>query len=63
MKGIQFLTDEKGKKTAVQLDLREHGELWEDIYDSLLAKRREKEPTVPLETVEKRLRQMGKLND
>lgn len=63
LKGIQFLTDEKGKKTAVQIDLKMHGELWEDIYDSILAAEREKEPTVPLEEVENKLRHMGKLND
>ncbi len=33
MTGIQFLTDEKGRKVAVQIDLRKHGALWEDFYD------------------------------
>jgi hypothetical protein len=28
---IQFLVDSEGRKTAVVLDLEEHGELWEDI--------------------------------
>ena len=37
MQGIQFLIDDKGHKTAVLIDLKEHGELWEDIYDSLVA--------------------------
>jgi len=62
LKAIQFVTDPKGKKTALQIDLKQYGELWEDIYDSILAREREKEPTVPWE-VEKRLRHMGKLND
>lgn len=44
MTGIQFLTDESGNQVAVQIDLSEHGELWEDFYDSLLAKQRSDEP-------------------
>jgi hypothetical protein len=31
MTGIQFLTDEKGRKVAVQIDLRKCGALWEDL--------------------------------
>ncbi|MGH9681496.1 MAG: hypothetical protein ACRD4Y_16235 [Candidatus Acidiferrales bacterium] len=31
MTGIQYVTDEKGLKVAVQIDLTEHRELWEDI--------------------------------
>jgi hypothetical protein len=34
---------------AVQLDLNEWGELWEDIYDNIVADRRKGEPTVPLD--------------
>jgi len=33
MTGIRYLTDEKGRKLAVQIDLKEHRELWEDIRD------------------------------
>jgi len=36
MSGISFLVDEHGKKTAAVVDLRRHGQLWEDIYDSLV---------------------------
>jgi hypothetical protein len=39
MQGIQFLVDSQGRKTAVVLDLEEHGELWEDIYDAWLRDR------------------------
>ena len=39
MTGIQFLTDEKGRKMAVQIDLRKHGALWEDFYDGLVSER------------------------
>ena len=37
MEGIRFITDEKGKKVAVQIDLDRYGELWEDIHDQLVA--------------------------
>ena len=35
IRGIQFVTDAQGKRVAVQLDLNEWGELWEDIYDNI----------------------------
>ena len=36
MQGIQFVTNEKGQKVAVQINLKKFGELWEDFYDNLL---------------------------
>jgi len=33
MNGIQYVTDEKGRKVAVQIDLKKHRQLWEDIED------------------------------
>jgi len=62
LKGIQFVTDPKGKKTAVQIDLKEHGELWEDFYDVLIAKQRKDEPRESFESVKRRLRRAGKLD-
>ncbi len=59
MKGIQFLVSDTGEKTAV---LNEHGSLWEDFYDALLARSRSDEPRESLESVRERLRQQGKLN-
>ncbi|MCI0440877.1 MAG: hypothetical protein L0177_17360 [Chloroflexi bacterium] len=47
MKGIQFVVDENGVKKAVLIDLTEWGELWEDIYDTLVSESRKDEPTVP----------------
>jgi hypothetical protein len=44
------------------IDLQKHGELWEDFYDSLVARQRAKEPRESLAAVEKRLRKRGKLN-
>lgn len=51
MKGIQFLTNDKGERVAVQIDLRKHGDVWEDVYDSLTARKRSKEPRESLDSV------------
>ena len=47
MKGVQFVVDVTGKKKAVLIDLEEWGELWEDIYDVMIAHTRKDEPTIP----------------
>lgn len=31
MTGIQFVTDEKGRKVAVQIDLKKYGSILEDF--------------------------------
>ena len=53
LEGIQFVTDATGKRKAVMLDLERYGELWEDIYDILLARERENEPreSLPAESL------------
>jgi len=56
MKGVQFLTDEEGKRTAVLIDLKKHAELWEDFYERALARSREREPRETLESLRKRLK-------
>jgi len=61
MEGIQFVTNDKGRKVAVMIDLKKYGEVWEDFYDSLAARVRANEPRESLETVKKRLRKQGKL--
>lgn len=62
MKGIQFIVNDKGEKTAALIDLKEYGELWEDFYDCLTARLRADEPRESLKSVRERLRQQGKLN-
>jgi len=47
MIGIQFLTDEKGRKVAVQIDLKRHRAIWEDFYDGLISGQRRKEKCIP----------------
>lgn len=55
MKGVQYLVDNSGRKTAVQIDLKKHGRLWEDFYDRALAKQRASEPRESLDTVKRRV--------
>lgn len=55
MEGIQFVTDDKGKKVAVQIDLKRYGKLWEDIHDQLVADSRAHEQSVSFEVVKRRL--------
>ena len=63
MRGVQFLTDEQGQRVGVLLDLKEWGELWEDIYDSMMAMERNGEPSIPLEDFEADLRAEGLINE
>ncbi len=55
MKGIQYIVDEKGKKTAVVTDLKKHAQLWEDFCDLALARSRKDEPLESLESVNQRI--------
>jgi len=59
--GIQYVTDEQGRKIAVQIDLRKHRSLWEDIADVLVSRSRRAEKRTPLATVKARLVKSGKL--
>ncbi len=61
MKGVQFVVDDRGKKTAAVIDLKRHSELWEDFYDAAVARERRNEPRETLESVKRRLRRRGKL--
>ena len=59
LEGIQFVTNAAGEKTAVLIDLKRYGELWEDFYDALIARQRADEPRESLESVRETLeRQM-----
>jgi hypothetical protein len=62
MKGIQYVIDEAGEKTAVVIDLKEYGELWEDFYDRVVVDSRKDEPRKPLASVVAGLRRHGKLD-
>ena len=62
MQGIRYVTDEKGERVAVQIDLKKHREIWEDFYDVLTARRRRSEPLESLASVKERLKKNGKVN-
>jgi len=62
LEGIQFLTNDKGEMIAVQIDLRKHADLWEDVYDSLTARKRSRQPRESLDCVKDRLIKRRKLN-
>jgi hypothetical protein len=47
MTGIQFVTDAKGRRTAVLIDLKKHGAVWEDFWDGLVSESRRKEKGIP----------------
>ncbi len=49
MTGIQFLTDDKGRKTAVVIDLKKHKALWQDFWNALVSESRRRERNIPYE--------------
>jgi hypothetical protein len=49
MNGIQFVTDERGRKVAVQIDLKKHGAALEDFLDGLISESRRHEKSIPYE--------------
>jgi len=49
MSGIQFVTDDKGRKVGVLIDLKKHGAIWEDFWDGLVSESRRKEKSIPYE--------------
>ena len=61
MTGIQFLTDETGRKTAAVIDLKKHRALWEDIADVLVSRSRRQEKRISLAQVKADLVKSGKL--
>ena len=65
MKGINFLTDSKGNKVAVQIDLKKHDkaidEFLMDLEDLLTAEKLLNEETVRYELTRKKLIEKGKM--
>jgi hypothetical protein len=49
MTGIQYVTDDKGRKVGVLIDLKKHGAIWEDFWDGLVSESRRKEKGIPYE--------------
>tara|TARA_R110001592_G_scaffold338552_1_gene625785 strand:- start:149789 stop:150004 length:216 start_codon:yes stop_codon:yes gene_type:complete len=63
MKGINYVTDENDRKVAVQIDLKKHGNMWEDFYDNLVAEQRKNEEKIPLTELISSLKEEGKLDE
>ncbi len=49
MKGVNYITDEEGKKTAVVISLKNYKEEIEDFLDGLEAQNRLSEPSIDFE--------------
>lgn len=55
MKGINYLINENGARTAVVIDLQTYGEAIEDFLDGLEAEARRDEPSEDFERVVDRI--------
>lgn len=62
MNGIQFVTDKKGRRVAVQIDLRKHRALWEEFADALISESRRKEKGIPYEEYRSGRLKRGRVN-
>jgi len=63
MVGIQFVTDEKGRKVAVQIDIKKHGAVLEDFWDGLISESRRKQKGIPLQKIKADLVKSGRLRE
>lgn len=63
MTGIQYVTDDKGRKVAVQIDLKKYGSVLEDFWDGLVSESRRKEKGIPLEKIKADLVRRGRLRE
>jgi hypothetical protein len=61
MKGISFVTNDENKKIAVLIDLQEHGDLWEDFYDGLIAEQRKDDDLISFDQLKQELKNEGRL--
>jgi hypothetical protein len=64
MKGVSYVTDDKNKKIAVQIDLKllqKFDEEVEDLIDGIIAESRKDEERIPLKEVITQLKKKGKV--
>ena len=61
MPGIQFVTDNKVRKVAVQIDLKKYGAVLEDFWDGLISESRRNQKGIPLEKIKADLVKRGRL--
>jgi hypothetical protein len=62
MTGIHFVTDEKGRKVAVQIDLKKYGAMSEDFWDGLILESR-RQKSVPFEKIKAEFVKRGRLRE
>ena len=55
MQGVNYITDNKGDKKAVIIDLKPWGKLWEDFYDVMVSESRKDEKDIPWDEARKEL--------
>ena len=58
----QFVTNEKGKKIAAILPIREYEDLLQDIHSAAMIERRKNEKTYPWDDLKKKLAKDGILS-
>jgi hypothetical protein len=63
MTGVQFVTDDKGRKVAVLIDLKKHGARLQDLWDGLISESRRREKGIPLEKIKADLIRRGRLRE
>ena len=61
MPGIQFVTDNKVREVAVQIDLKKYGAVLEDFWDGLISESRRNQKGIPLEKIKADLVKRGRL--
>ena len=61
MTGIQFVTNDKGRRIAVLIDLKKHGVRLQDFWDGLISEKRRSEKGIPLEKIKADLIKRGRL--
>ncbi|HEV8608012.1 MAG TPA: hypothetical protein VGQ99_21935 [Tepidisphaeraceae bacterium] len=58
-KPVQYLTDERGERTAVVLPISDYQELLEDLDDLAVVAERRDEPTIPHQQFVEELKRDG----
>lgn len=47
MKGIDYVVNEKGQVIAVQVDLKQRGAAWDELWDGVVSESRRTEKSIP----------------
>lgn len=63
MTGIRYITNDKGQKTDLIINLKEHGQIVEDLLDALLIEERKSEDSIPFDEFVSQLITEGKVDE